>query len=73
MKIDKSHILDLLRIRGEDHKVADADRTLPVEVDTEAHEELLARLGLDEEAIVGGLEDGATGSDPGEAGDRTVL
>lgn len=57
MKIDKGRIIDLLRERGEDHKVGEAERELPDTVDTEKDSGLLERLGLDEQAIIGGLGD----------------
>ena len=57
MKIDKSQIIDLLRERGEDFKVNQAQDELPDTVDTNKDHDLLAELGLDEQAIIGGLGD----------------
>lgn len=57
MKIDKSQIIDLLRERGEDFKVNQAQDELPGTVDTKKDHDLLAKLGLDEQAIIGGLGD----------------
>lgn len=47
MKIDKAQILDLLRSRGDDQKVDEADRELPDQVDTDGDSGLLDRFGLD--------------------------
>lgn len=57
MKIDKSQIIDLLRERAEDFKVNQANEELPDTVDTKKDHDLLAKLGLDEQAIIGGLGD----------------
>ena len=57
MNIDKGKIIDLLRERGEDQKATEAERELPETVDTEKDSDLLSKLGLDEQAIVGGLKD----------------
>lgn len=56
MKVDKGHILDLLSERGETDKVALAERSLPVTVDTKGDADALAELGLDEQAIRGFVE-----------------
>jgi len=56
MEIDKSQIVDLLRVRGQHDKAEKAERELTGPVDTSDHE-LLARYDLDEEAVIGGLED----------------
>jgi hypothetical protein len=53
MKVDKGRILDLLSERGETDKVALAERSLPVTVDTKGDADELAALGLDEEAVRG--------------------
>jgi hypothetical protein len=46
MNIDKSQILDLLRSKGDQSKVDEADRELPDQVDTDRDGGLLERLGL---------------------------
>ncbi|MGI9051410.1 MAG: hypothetical protein ACR2HQ_01955 [Ilumatobacteraceae bacterium] len=46
MNIDKSQILDLLRQRGDDKQVEQADRELPDEVDTDRDGGLLDKFGL---------------------------
>jgi len=47
MKIDKAQILDLLRSRGDDSKVPQAEQELPDQVDTDQHSGLLDKFGLD--------------------------
>ncbi|CAN5849191.1 MAG: hypothetical protein ACR2HP_11285 [Ilumatobacteraceae bacterium] len=46
MNIDKSQILDLLRSKGDQSKVDEADRELPDQVDTDKDGGLLERFGL---------------------------
>jgi hypothetical protein len=46
MQLDKSMILDLLRQRGDQQKVDQADQELPDRVDTDQHAGLLERFGL---------------------------
>lgn len=70
MEIDRSRIVDLLRVRGEYDHASHAERELPVVVDTKRDKELLASVGLDEQAIVGGMPDVEGGSaDPYSAPD----
>ncbi len=59
MEINKSQIVDLLRVRGRDDLADQAATELPPTVDTERDAALLARFDLDEQAVVGGLEDTA--------------
>ncbi len=47
MEIPKDMILDLLRERGQDDQVAQADQELPDQVDTEQHGGLLSKFGID--------------------------
>ena len=47
MTIPKEQILDLLRQRGQQDQVAQADGQLPDQVDPEAHGGLLSQFGLD--------------------------
>lgn len=47
MNIDKSQILDLLRQRGDQGQVEQADRDLPDQVDTDRDGGLLQKFGLD--------------------------
>ena len=46
MQLDKSMVLDLLRQRGDQQTVAQADQELPDQVDTDQHAGLLERFGL---------------------------
>lgn len=46
MNIDKSQILDLLRSKGDQSKVDEADRELPDQVDTDKDGGLLEKFGL---------------------------
>jgi len=55
MEIPKDKIIDLLRERGADDKVAQAQQELPEQVDTEKHKDLLDKLGVDPKDLVGGI------------------
>ena len=61
MQIPKDQILDLLRSRGEDDKAQQADSELPDQVDTEQHSDILSRLGIDPQDLIGKLGGGAAG------------
>lgn len=61
MQIDKSQILDLLRQQGDDDKAQQADRELPQQVDTDQHADLLQKLGLDPQDLLGKLGGGLGG------------
>jgi len=54
MEIPKDQILKLLRERGQDDKVAEADQQLPDQVDPEQHADLLSKLGIDPKELLGG-------------------
>ena len=68
MEIPKDKILELLRERGQDDKVSQADQELPDQVDTEKHGDLLSKLGLDVGDIVSKLGGGALGGLGGKLG-----
>jgi hypothetical protein len=55
MEIPKDKILDLLRQKGADDKVAQAEQELPDQVDPEQHKDLLAKLGVDPQDLLGGI------------------
>ena len=55
MEIPKDKIIDLLRERGADDKVAQAQQELPDQVDTEQHKDQLDRLGVDPKDLLGGI------------------
>ena len=47
MEIPKEMVLNLLRERGQDDQVAQADQELPGQVDPEQHGSLLSKFGID--------------------------
>jgi hypothetical protein len=47
MRIDKSHVIQLLRARGMTREADEAERVLDVEVDTDRDAALLRSLGID--------------------------
>jgi hypothetical protein len=53
MEIPKDQILQLLRSRGEDQKVDQAQNELPDQVDPEQHAGLLEKLGIDPQELLG--------------------
>ena len=55
MNIPKDQVLDQLRSRGDDAKADEAAETLPDQIDTEQHADLLGRLGINPEDFLGGL------------------
>ena len=65
MQLDKSMILNLLRQRGDQQAVDQADQQLPDQVDTDQHADLLERFGLDPKELLsrftGGNGDGLPG------------
>lgn len=65
MEIPKEKILELLRDRGEDDKAQQAESELPAQVDPEQHADLLSKLGIDPQELLGSL--------PGGLGDKLNL
>jgi hypothetical protein len=65
MQIPKDKILELLRERGEHDKADQAHQELPDQVDTEQHSDLLDKIGLDPQELIGKL--------PGGLGDKLGL
>lgn len=61
MEIPKQQILELLKQRGDEGKAAQADQELPDQVDTDQHADLLGRLGIDPQDIIGRLTGGLGG------------
>jgi hypothetical protein len=55
MTIPKDKILDMLRDRGDDAKVQQADNELPDQVDPEQHRDLLEKLGIEPQELLGGI------------------
>jgi hypothetical protein len=61
MQIPKEQILELLRSRGQDDKVSQADSELPDQVDTDQHAGILERLGLSPAELISKLAGGGGG------------
>jgi hypothetical protein len=61
MQIPKEQILELLRSRGEEGKASQAEGELPDQVDTEQHADLLQKLGIDPQDLLGKLGGGIPG------------
>ena len=55
MEIPKEQILSLLRDRGQQDQAEQADQQLPDQVDPEQHADVLSRLGIDPQDLLGGL------------------
>jgi hypothetical protein len=68
MQIPKEQILELLRSRGQDDKVSQADSELPDQVDTDQHAGILERLGLNPGELIGSLGGGGAGGIAGKLG-----
>lgn len=54
MQIDKNQLLEMLRAQGHHDKAAQAREQLPDTIDTEQHQDLLSRIGIDPSNL-GGL------------------
>ena len=55
MQIPKEQILEFLRSRGEQDKAGKADQELPDQVDTDQHSDMLQRLGINPQDLLGQL------------------
>jgi hypothetical protein len=55
MQIPKDKIIDMLREKGADDKVAQAQQELPDQVDPEQHKDQLQKLGIDPQDLLGGI------------------
>ena len=55
MQIDKSQIIDMLKSQGDDDKAAQAESELPGQVDTDQHADLLEKLGISPQDLIGKL------------------
>ncbi len=53
MEIPKDKVLDLLRDKGDDQQVEQAQQELPDQVDPEKHAGLLEKFGLDPQDLLG--------------------
>lgn len=54
MQIDKQQVIEFLTSRGEPDKAQQAQGQLPDQVDTDQHADLLGRLGVDPQELIGG-------------------
>ena len=61
MQIDKQQVLELLRSKGEEERVEQADRELPNQMDTDEHADLLSSFGLGPQELVAKLGGGPLG------------
>jgi len=55
MEIDKSQIIEMLKSQGDNDKASQAGWQLPDKVDPEAHSDLLSKLGIDPQDLIGKL------------------
>ena len=58
MPIDRDHIVQVLRQRGDEDHARDAEQSLPEQVDPAEHADALERLGLNPQNL---LDDDAAG------------
>jgi hypothetical protein len=61
MEIPKEQILELLRSRGDNGKADQADSELPDKVDPDQHADVLQKLGIDPQDLLGKLGGGLPG------------
>ena len=58
VEIDKNTIVSMLRERGDDDKAGQAERELPDQVDTDRHADLLERVGISPQELIGKVTGG---------------
>ncbi len=61
MQFDKTQILDLLKSQGNHDQAAQADQQLPDQVDTDQHQDLLGKLGINPATLISQLAGGGGG------------
>jgi len=61
VQIPKEQILKLLQDQGDGGKASQAEQELPDQVDTEQHADLLQKLGIDPQDLLGKLSGGIPG------------
>jgi hypothetical protein len=61
VQIDKSQIIEMLKSQGQDDKASQADSELPGQVDTDQHADILQKLGLSPQDLIGKLGGGLGG------------
>ena len=54
MRIDKQQVVELLKSRGDHAQAGQAEQSLPGQVDTDQHADLLGQLGIDPAELLGG-------------------
>jgi hypothetical protein len=57
VEIPKEQILELLREKGAEDKVQQAQQELPDQVDPEQHRDQLEKLGINPDDLLGGIGD----------------
>ena len=57
MEIPKDKIIEMLRERGAEDKIQQAEQELPDQVDPEKHRDQLEKLGLKPDDMLGGIGD----------------
>jgi hypothetical protein len=57
VQIPKDKIIELLRERGAEDKIRQAEQELPDQVDPEQHRDQLEKLGIDPQDLIGGIGD----------------
>lgn len=57
MEIPKDKIIEMLRERGAEDKIQQAEQELPDQVDPEKHRDQLEKLGLNPDDLLGGIGD----------------
>ena len=55
MEIPKEKIIDLLREKGAEDKIQQAQQELPDQVDPEQHRDQLEKLGINPDDLLGGI------------------
>jgi DNA-binding protein H-NS len=55
MQVDKQEVINLLREKGQDQKVEQAQQQLPDKVDLEQHSDLLQKLGINPQELLSKL------------------
>jgi len=61
VQIDKSQIIEMLKSQGQDDKASQADSELPSQVDTDQHADILQKLGISPQDLIGKLGGGLGG------------
>ncbi|WP_460446252.1 hypothetical protein [Angustibacter aerolatus] len=65
MQIDKQTVIDLIKNRGDHDQAAQAESELPDQVDTDQHQDLLGKFGVNPAELLGG---GGAGGIAGKLG-----